>query len=336
MQFKDAAYEILKQAGKPLHYNEITELALAANMLETVGQTPHATMGALLYTDTLKPELRFRRGDVKGTFTLKAPTPVGIHQQIENLQTKVRGELRKYLLEMPPRKFEELIRSLLEEMGFDEAETTSYSNDKGVDVRGVLRTNPLSTVKVAIQAKRWKNNVGSGVVRELRGSLRFADAEKGLIITPSDFTPDAKAEAQSEGKTPISLINGTELVDLLIEYQVGIKQEQVIVPSIDTEYWTEVIGISLEEPKKKEQKEKQTKKMPLPLQIQAQHHGEIYKAELLDLRGTVRYAGQEYPTPTTAAKVIVTDWKEVNGWDFWRYLNQENGNWEKIGGLRRE
>ena len=264
----------------------------------------------------------------------KHPAPIGIHQQIENLQTKVRGDLRKYLLKIPPQKFEDLIRSLLEEMGFNEAETTSYSNDKGVDVRGVLRTNPLSTVKVAIQAKRWKNNVGSRVVRDLRGSLKFADAEQGLIITPSDFTPDAKSESQAEGKTPITLINGSELVDLLIQYQVGIKQEPVIVPSIDTEYWTEVVGISPEEPKEKTQGEKQSKKLRFPLPIQAKHHGEIYKGELLDLGGSVRYDGQEYPTPTTAAKMIVTDWKQVNGWDFWRYLKSESGKWEKIGKLR--
>ena len=52
MQFKDAAYEILKDAGKPLHYNEITDIALHRRILETSGKTPHATMGALLYTDT--------------------------------------------------------------------------------------------------------------------------------------------------------------------------------------------------------------------------------------------------------------------------------------------
>mgnify|MGYP006417894863 CR=1 FL=1 len=335
MRFKDAAYEILKQKGKPLHYNEITDLALAANFLETVGQTPHATMAALLYTDTLKTDTRFRRGDDKGTFALKASAPAGIHQQIDSLQTKVREDLRKHLLKMPPQKFEEIIRSLLEEMGFDEAETTSYSNDKGVDVRGVLRTNPLSTVKVAIQAKRWKNNVGSGVVRDLRGSLKVADAEQGLIITPSDFTSSAKTEAQAEGKTPIALLNGKELVDLFITYQVGVKQEQVIVPSIDTEYWTEVVGISLEVDKPKETKKKAKGIIEFPLPIQAKHHDEMFSGELLDLNGAVRYDGQEYPTPTTAAKIIVTDWKEVNGWDFWKYVNPKNGNWEKIGKLRK-
>jgi len=243
MQFKDAAYEILKEAGKPLHYNEITNLAQQKGILNTAGLTPHATMGALLYTDTLKENSRFRRGDEKGTFALQVAAPKGIQQQIETIQKQVRKDLRQHLLKMHPQKFEELIRSLLEEMGFDEAETTSYSNDKGVDVRGILRTNPLSTTKVAIQAKRWTKNVGSEVVRNMRGSVKFVFGEQGLIITPSDFAPRAREEAEAEGMTPITLINGSQLVDLLIQYQVGVKQEQYTVPSIDAEYWTEVLGI---------------------------------------------------------------------------------------------
>jgi restriction system protein len=333
MQFKDAAFQIIKQAGKPLHYNEITDQALSAGLVETAGKTPHATMGALLYTDTLKPESRFRRGDEKGTFALKVSQPVGIHQQIENLKTKVHQDLLKHLRKMPARKFEELIRSLLEEMGFDEAETTPYSNDKGVDVRGVLKANPFSTVKLAIQAKRWTNNVGSSVVRELRGSLKFADAEQGLIITPSDFTPSAKSEAQAEGKIPITLVNGKELVNLLIQYQVGAKQENVTLPSIDTEYWTEVIGVSLEETPK-EQSKKSAIYIHFPLQIQAKYHGDTFTAELLTLQGAVRYNGQEYPTPTTAAKIITTGWKQVNGWDFWKFKNPKSSKFEKIGNLR--
>lgn len=72
MQFKDAAYEILKQADEPLYYNEITDRALEAKIRTTTGQTPHATMGALLYTDTLKEISRFRRGDRRGSFALRA------------------------------------------------------------------------------------------------------------------------------------------------------------------------------------------------------------------------------------------------------------------------
>jgi hypothetical protein len=44
--------------------------------------------------------------------------------------------------------------------------------------------------------------------------------------------------------------------------------------------------------------------------------------------------GQEHATPTCAAKATRIPWKEVNGWDFWRYRTSESGPWNKIGGLR--
>jgi hypothetical protein len=46
MQFKDAAFEILKQANSPLHYNEITDRAIAVGLIEFDGETPQATMGS--------------------------------------------------------------------------------------------------------------------------------------------------------------------------------------------------------------------------------------------------------------------------------------------------
>ena len=336
MQFKDAAYEILKKESKPLHYNEITNQAIAAGLLESMGKTPHATMGALLYTDTLNANSRFRRGDQKGTFALKVTAPTGIDQQIEAIQKKVRQDLRKHLLSMPPQKFEELIRSLLEEMGFEETETTQYVNDKGIDVRGILRTNQLTAMKVVIQAKRWKNNVGSEVVRNLRGSLRMVDGEQGIIVTPSDFTLDAKTESQAEGKMPITLINGNQLIELLFQYKVGVKQEERIIHSIDTEYWTEVLGISLDEATTTETKKTKKPKVKYPLAIEARHRGRTYTGELLDEKGKVRFDGKEYDKPSIAAKVIAVEWKQVNGWMFWKYEDPESGKWEYISKLRGE
>ena len=334
MQFKDAAYEILKQANKPLHYNEIANQAIAAGLLETAGQTPHATMGSLLYTDTLNSASRFRRGDQRGTFALKATAPTGIDQQIEAIQKKVRQDLRRYLLSMDPQKFEELVRSLLEEMGFEETETTQYVNDKGIDVRGILKTNQLTAMKVVIQAKRWKNNVGSETVRNLRGSLNMVNGEQGIIVTPSDFTAEAKIEAQAEGRLPITLINGNELIDLLIQYQVGVKQEERIISSIDSEYWKEVLGVSLEEPRPAETRGARLPRVRFPLAIQARHRGQTYLGELLDLNGRVCYNGQEYATPSGAAKAIATTWQEVNGWMFWKYEHPESGELEHISKLR--
>jgi restriction system protein len=338
MQFKDAAYEILKQTKKPLHYNEITEQVLGAGLLDTAGKTPHATMGAMLYSDTLNTDSRFRRGDQKGTFALKSRAPQGIEQQIGAIRAQVRKELRAYLKQMPPQKFEDLIRALLDEMGFIETETTPFSGDKGVDVRGMLKVDQLSTIRVAIQAKRWVNNVGSDIVQKLRGALKITDAEHGIVITPSDFTGSAKEEAQSIGKIPINLVNGEQLVEMLIHYQVGARQTQYIVPEIDEEYWTEIIGISPSPPLARILEtvaaSQPCEGIVFPLKVQANHKGHTYSAELLDLQGNMLFNGKQYITPTSAAKAVPLEWKEVNGWSFWRYLDRDSEKWIKIGGLR--
>lgn len=341
MRFKDAAYEILKKSGKQLHYREITAIALEANKLDTVGLTPDASMGALLYTDTLKPNSRFRRGDQRGNFGLKVTSSLNIDQHFLNIQTQVKKELRKHLLKIEPSKFEELIKILLEEMGFENTENTPYSNDKGVDVRGVLRSNPLSEVKIAIQAKRWSKNVGSDVVRDLRGSLRVADSEQGLIITPSNFTAEAKKDSIAQGKTPIRLIDGDQLVELLIQYKVGVKLEEYVVPTIDGEYWSEILGVSIEETEQDQGSSRTRKKMndsiknTYPIKIQANHKEQIFEAELLNINGEVLLKNKVFPTPTNAAKEIV-EWKTVNGWDFWKYWDEKTGKWEKIGRLREK
>jgi len=342
MRFKDAAYEILKKSGQPLHYREITELALSTQILDTLSQKPDSTMGALLYTDTLKPDSRFRRGDQRGTFGLKISSSLNIDQHFKSIENQVRKGMRKILLRMDPQKFEEMIKILLDEMGFEETGITPYSNDKGVDVRGVLRSNPLSEVKIAIQAKRWSKNVGSDVVRDLRGSLRFADSEQGLIITPSNFTVEAKKDSMDPGRTPIRLIDGEQLVDLLIQYKVGVKLEEYVVPTIDNEYWSEILGVMIEEsvpeperPKKTTKKGKRTIQPGFPLKIQAIYKGQTYEGFLNNVEGEIMRNGVTYPTTTSAAKAIV-DWKTVNGWDFWKYWDEDRQKWEKIGKLREK
>ncbi len=336
MQFKDAAYEILKTAGEPLHYSEITDRALKAGILTTSGQTPHATMGAQLYTDTLKPNSRFRRGDKKGTFALRVFPAGGIQQQTEAINRRVRQALRRRLQQMHPRKFENLITLLLGEMGLDDTAITTYGGDGGIDVRGVLNAENLSRINVAVQAKRWKGKVGPKVVRELRGSLKVH--EHGIVITPSDFTAKAKAEAEEPGKTQINLINGDRLVDLLIEHQVGVVKEEYVVPVLDEEFWSEILGTDLLETEdqspEKLSKRIACQQVDFPLPIQAQYKGKIFEAELLDLDGRVRYASQVYSTPSGAAKAVAVGWKAVNGWEFWKYQNPVTKKWEKIGELK--
>jgi len=336
MKFKDAAYEILREVGDPLHYNDITDLALQRGILTTSGQTPHASMGALLYTDTLKENTRFRRGDSKGTFSLRIEPPSNIQRQINAINIQVCKTLTKRLLQMDPRQFENLVKLLLDEMGLEETSVTTYGGDGGIDVRGVLNAENLSQIDVAVQAKRWKNNVGPKVVRELRGSLKVH--EHGIVITPSDFTPSAKAEADEPGKVHISLISGEQLVALLIEHQVGVANVEHTVQVLDEDYWSEILGdeetvlegqSSVISPKKKT-----IYRVKFPLPIQVNHKGQVHKAELLDLRGNVRYANQVFDSPSGAAKKVAVGWKSVNGWSFWRFYDAENKQWVVIRNLK--
>src|SRR5690349_19180722 len=48
MTFTEAAAEVLRLVGRPLHYKEITDLAIEKNLLSHVGKSPEVTMGARL------------------------------------------------------------------------------------------------------------------------------------------------------------------------------------------------------------------------------------------------------------------------------------------------
>ena len=119
------------------------------------------------------------------------------------------------MMQLNPQDFEELITTLLSKMGFSEVSRTPYGGDGGVDVRGIM----------TVQAKRWKANVQSPVVQQLRGSL--GTDERGLIVTTSNFSKGARDEAtRTSSHTPIDLIDGDQLVSLLVEYNLGVKKNR--------------------------------------------------------------------------------------------------------------
>lgn len=239
MTYLDAAHEILKQAGQPLHYQEITQQVLAQQLISPQGLTPEATMGSRLYTDTLQEGSRFVRAG-KGAFGLVQWQPEGIEAQVEKLNDATRAQLHGHLFEMPPDRFEALVGELLIRMGFDEStvQVTKRSGDGGIDVVGVYRATGLTGVSAAVQVKRWKSNVGAPTVTTLRGSLQVH--QQGIIITTSDFSRGARTEATAANKTHIGLINGQELVDLLVKHKVGVRERNLPVLSLDDDWWREL------------------------------------------------------------------------------------------------
>lgn len=129
------------------------------------------------------------------------------------------------ILELDAGEFEELVGSLLAALGFEGTEVTGKSWDGGVDVRGELDVSNLARIKLFVQAKRYKigHNVSVSEVRQFRSAI--PNDGQGAFITTSDFPAQAREVAIQSGFPRIGLINGRQLVDLLVIYWDSISQE---------------------------------------------------------------------------------------------------------------
>ena len=332
MDFLTAAYQILENAGEPLHYKEITRLALAQGLIETSGKTPEATMGAQLYTDSKQENSRFEQVG-RATFGLKRKArDDDIGRRVERINAATRRTLKKRLHSMPADRFETLIGVLLVQIGFDEGsvQVTSYSGDGGIDVRGILNAGDVTEVNAAVQVKRWQRNVQARTVRDVRGSL--TTHEQGIIITTSDFSKGAKTEASAIGKTPISLVDGNALIELLIKHDVGVAKERHTVIGLEDEWWDEISGVEETEPVPQEVEEVESSAVSFPLVVRAMNNPEI-TAQLLSIDGHMQLNNERY-TSTSSAGVAATGWKSCNGWRFWQYQDPVTLEWRFINDLR--
>lgn len=145
-----------------------------------------------------------------------------------------------------PHQFEQVVVDLLSAMGYGDGRRIGRSGDGGVD--GVIYQDPLELEidkQIYIQAKCWSETpVRVDDVRGFSGSIGIQGATKGVFITTSDFTRDAKQAAKDairDNKT-IMLINGRELARLMVKYDVGVVTETIYeVKKLDENYFAEEI-----------------------------------------------------------------------------------------------
>jgi len=117
------------------------------------------------------------------------------------------------LLDLSPIEFEKLVSELLKAMGF-KTQITKASHDGGIDVIAIL-DKPIIGGKYVIQCKRYKNTVPVKVIREPYGVMQSEKANKGILITTSDFSSDGYKFASDK---QIELINREKLLQLIREY----------------------------------------------------------------------------------------------------------------------
>lgn len=143
-----------------------------------------------------------------------------------------------------PQFFENLIVDLFIAMGYggtseEAGRALGQSGDNGVD--GVIDQDPLGVDQIYLQAKRYgsKNGVGSGEICDFYGALSLKKATKGIFVTTSYFTSSADQTARDLGSR-IVLIDGTHLAKLLMKYNIGCRDKEVLhIKHIDEAYFEE-------------------------------------------------------------------------------------------------
>ena len=161
------------------------------------------------------------------------------YQQINDA---LAADILERLRNSDPAFFEAVIVDLLIKMGYgsgtQSAKVLGRSGDDGVD--GVINLDPLGVDQVYVQAKRYgaSNPIGSGAIRDFYGALGLKDVTKGIFVTTSSFSPNARSTAEKLGAR-IVLIDGPHLARLMVAHEVGCRVSEVFKISVFEESFFE-------------------------------------------------------------------------------------------------
>ena len=156
--------------------------------------------------------------------------------------TALAEQLRERTSTCSPAFLGGLVVDLLVAMGYggsrrDAGQVVAGSGDGGID--GGIKEGKLGFDVVYLQAKRWKEHVSRSTVQAFTGSLDMHRARKGVLVTTSGFTPDAR-DYVSRIEKRIVLIDGQELAELMIDHGIGVTDVQTYtIKRIDSDYFEE-------------------------------------------------------------------------------------------------
>ena len=160
----------------------------------------------------------------------------------QSLRKALAAELLSLVSKCSPSFFERLVVDLLVAMGYggsrkDAGQAVGQAGDGGID--GIIKEDKLGLDVVYIQAKRWSGSVSRPVVQAFAGSLEGQRARKGVLITTSQFTQDAKEYVKVIEKK-IVLIDGEQLGQLMIDHGIGVAEiNNYVVKRVDADYFGE-------------------------------------------------------------------------------------------------
>lgn len=179
----------------------------------------------------------------------KNPKPINLtpEEQMDLAFETINVDLGEQIIETinskSPIFFERLVMDLLLKMGYgkyieDAGITTPFTGDEGID--GIINEDKLGLNQIGIQAKRFdeKSKVGRPLIQNFAGALLGKGLTKGVFLTTSSFTKEAINYAESQNNLSIILIDGEELANLMIEYELGTSTVNTYkIKRIDSDYF---------------------------------------------------------------------------------------------------
>lgn len=171
----------------------------------------------------------------------------GVPEQMQALERRSRALVEDALLErlhaMHWGQFEVLVERLVIRLGYGSSDMevrnalSSGSGDTGVD--GVIKEDRLGLGQIYLQAKRWQNRVGRPEIQSFVGAMH-GRAQKGVFITTSDFSREAREYADSLHGLRLRLVDGRELASLMVDCGLGVSEERVYrTYRIDSDFFEE-------------------------------------------------------------------------------------------------
>ena len=223
-------------------YFKVTERGI-----EVLKENPIKIDNRLLYKfKEFRDFVTFRREQpaVRKGLGEEGGTPI---EELENAYQKIRNSLASEILQQikatPPSMFERIVVELLVKMGYGGSlkdagdAVVGGIGDEGID--GIIKEDKLGLDTIYIQAKRWQNIVGRPEVQKFAGALQGKRAKRGIFITTSDYTREAREYADSI-ENRIILIDGNQLAQLMIDSNVGCSTiNNYEIKRIDGDYFIE-------------------------------------------------------------------------------------------------
>jgi restriction system protein len=164
-----------------------------------------------------------------------------IDAAVKELHDSVAGDLLDLIAANTPAFFEQLVLDFLHALGYgtdpDALHRVGKSGDGGID--GIISLDRLGFEKVYVQAKRWQGSVGRPEIQGFFGALAGHRASKGVFITTSTFTKEAR-EYAARVSDSLVLVDGPRLTSLMIAHGVGVSHSVVKLAKIDSDYFEDV------------------------------------------------------------------------------------------------